>query len=189
MPISPDKIKFLLILAKKSRKITGKFFPVVLYFTWKLELVSDIYNLRYLHKQKSLLFSWGLDTNWKFMVILWTLNRGLGLILLKKLDYLLDICMLTQGCYPLGTQPRFWLFYLHKNVITYLMSRYWLRVVILGHSVEVLALFLLPCASFLSKYLCLKVISLSTCNKPSNFISIFSESLAACCFVCFVMLL
>ena len=111
MPISPDKIKFLLILAKKSRKITGKFFPVVRYFTWKLELVSDIYNLRYLHKQKSLLFSWGLDTNWKFMVILWTLNRGLGLILLKKLDYLLDICMLTQGCYPLGTQSRFWPFF------------------------------------------------------------------------------
>ena len=41
MSITLAKMKLLLILAKASWKI-AKTFPVVCYFTWKLELVSDI---------------------------------------------------------------------------------------------------------------------------------------------------
>ena len=38
----PTKMKILLILARNSWKTEIKLFPVVRYFTWKLELVSDI---------------------------------------------------------------------------------------------------------------------------------------------------
>ena len=44
------------------------------------------------------------------MVILWRLNQGLGPFPPKKLHHLLDVWMLTQSCYPLVTQPRFWPF-------------------------------------------------------------------------------
>ena len=42
MPSLPFKMKILSILAKNSRK-TNYTFPVVPYFTWKLELVSSIW--------------------------------------------------------------------------------------------------------------------------------------------------
>ena len=63
------------------------------------------------------------------------------------------------------------------------------RLLSLRHSIEVVALLQLPCASLFSRYLCSKVISSNKFIKPSNFLSNFSESFAPCCYVCFLRLL
>ena len=72
------------------------------------------------------------NRNLRHLLGVWMLTEGLWLsfghstkvwfLSLSKLHPLLDVWMLTQGCCPLGTQPRFWPFYPHKNFVTYLMS-------------------------------------------------------------------
>ena len=78
----------------------------------------------------------------------------------KSLHHLPDVWMLTQDCYPLGTQPRFWPFNCYL-VLPPLQSRY---IVVRSHLLEYF-------------------------HQKFKFPSVFSESLTTCCSVCFLSLL